>query len=87
MEKEINLSIQCNRKPGLLIRVAMVMERRGYSVDYYGMYETSYGAVMELQVRVDENKKAQIVKQLQKLIDIISVKEVEVLLKKSFRNF
>jgi len=75
MEKRLRLII--DPKPGIVIRVALVLERRGYSMESMKISREENGlAVMHLHVEGENGRWEQIKKQLLKLIDVIEVTEV-----------
>lgn len=77
---KMNLEITCYRKPGLMIRLGLILERRGYEVDSYIINDLNDGkALVELAIRGDQSKADQVKKQIAKLIDIVEVEEVGVL--------
>ena len=78
MEYSKKLSIKFNNRQGNIIRVAMVLERRGYaikSLNIYPLNDDSGYSEMYLEIRGEDTKFDQIKKQLSKLIDIIDVAE------------
>jgi acetolactate synthase-1/3 small subunit len=75
MEKRLRLII--DPKPGIVIRVALVLERRGYSMESMKISrDESDLAVMHLHVEGENGRWEQIKKQLVKLIDVVEVTEV-----------
>ena len=72
----LSLILQINNKPGIVIRVALLLERRGYSINSLAIEPIDEGfAEMSLQVTGNPEKKEQIIKQLCKIIDVIQVEE------------
>ncbi|MDJ1501799.1 ACT domain-containing protein [Xanthocytophaga agilis] len=76
METQHTFSLIYTRKPGILIRVALVLERRGYTIE--SMSTNSYDSnpdywEMILTTEGDPEKLEQITRQLAKLIDVFSV--------------
>ncbi|MFN3403975.1 MAG: ACT domain-containing protein [Cytophagaceae bacterium] len=66
-----------NNKPGTLIRIALLFERRGYSMNFMEISEekTSEGfSTMKIKATGDNSRKEQVIKQLEKLVDVFSVK-------------
>lgn len=76
MKTQHTFSLIYTRKPGILIRVALILERRGYTIesmntnpydpnpDYWEMILTTEG---------DPAKLEQVIRQLAKLIDVFAV--------------
>jgi acetolactate synthase-1/3 small subunit len=75
MEKHIALKFA--NTPGSVIRIALVMERRGYSIKslHTENFEDKEYSHMLLTVIGEPEKFEQVVKQLNKLVDVISAKE------------
>ncbi|TAH27151.1 MAG: acetolactate synthase small subunit [Cytophagales bacterium] len=79
MEYSKKLSIKFINRQGNIIRVALVLERRGYSIkslNIYALNDDSGYSEMHLEIRGEETRLEQIKKQLSKLIDIIEVKDL-----------
>ena len=78
MEHTKKLSIKFINKSGNIIRVALVLERRAYSIkslNIYPLNDDSGYSEMFLELRGEDGKFDQIKKQLLKLIDIIEVRD------------
>lgn len=75
MENTYKLAITFNNKPGTIIRIAMVLERRGYTLNSLNINPTGHLSLSEMVVIIkgDESKFEQIVKQIAKLVDIYEV--------------
>ena len=72
------LSVLVENKPGVLARVAMLFARRGFNIDSLAVGETEDPAVsrMTMIVSVEDKPLEQVVKQLQKLINVLKVVEL-----------
>ena len=76
MKIKHNLTLQLVNNPGCIIRVALVLERRGYAIESLQMKSSSEEYTeMYLVTSGDPQKLEQIQKQLSKLIDVLSVRE------------
>ncbi len=75
MEKYIALKFA--NTPGSVIRIALVLERRGYSIKslHTDNFEEEAYSRMMLTVNGEPEKFEQVLKQLTKLVDIISARE------------
>ncbi|MDJ1494824.1 ACT domain-containing protein [Cytophagaceae bacterium DM2B3-1] len=76
METQHTFSLIYTRKPGILIRVALVLERRGYTIE--SMNTSPYDSnpdywEMMLTIEGDPAKLEQVTRQLAKLIDVFAV--------------
>ncbi len=71
------LSLLVNNKPGVLIRIAMVFSRRGYNIDSLVVSPAYNGrfARMNIMASGDIGTLEQIIRQLNKLIDVIHAKD------------
>jgi acetolactate synthase small subunit len=77
MEHTFNLAI--NDKAGIIIRIAMVLERRGYTISHIQIHpeKTNEGfSQMTIKASGDLLKKEQIIKQFEKLVDVYSAKDI-----------
>jgi acetolactate synthase I/III small subunit len=83
MEGETNaparhsISLYVANKPGVLIRVALVFSRRGFNIDSLVVSETQdprYSR-MNIVARGERETLAQILKQLNKLVDVIHARD------------
>lgn len=75
MEYSFNLKI--NNRQGVIARIALLLERRSFSISHISIQTIGSldFAEMKLVVNGSPIKKDQILAQLQKLIDVIAVKE------------
>jgi acetolactate synthase I/III small subunit len=72
------ISMQIINNPGIVIRVALVLERRAYSIMSLNIIPAADGnAEMKIVVAGDPAKIDQIIKQLSKLIDVYYVTETD----------
>lgn len=73
------LSILFNNKPGFIIRVALVLERRGHSIHSITIAERAHERFSRMTLIGSGNpeKLEQIVKQLAKLVDVVSIDSAE----------
>ena len=71
-KKHILSLLVCN-KPGVLIRVALVFSRRGYNIDSLVVSEANSPEFSRMTITATGDKKTlvQIIKQLNKLIDVV----------------
>jgi acetolactate synthase-1/3 small subunit len=67
------LSLYVNNKPGVLVRVSLVFARRGFNIESLVVSPAARGdfSRMTIVCRGDRANLVQIVKQLQKLIDVV----------------
>ena len=66
------ISLVVNDKPGVLVRVALVFSRRGYNIESLVVSPTVEGfSRMTITCSGDPSTLEQIIKQLQKLIDVV----------------
>lgn len=67
------ISLQVANRPGVLIRIALVFARRGYNIDSLVVSPSSDPAfsMMNIVATGDEKTLDQILKQLNKLIDVV----------------
>jgi acetolactate synthase-1/3 small subunit len=67
------LSLYVNNKPGVLVRVSLVFARRGFNIESLVVSPAARGdfSRMTIVCRGDRTNLVQIVKQLQKLIDVV----------------
>ena len=72
MEKHTISLLVCN-KPGVLIRIALVFARRGYNIDSLVVSEGNDPAFSRMTIAATGEKKIldQIIKQLNKLVDVV----------------
>jgi acetolactate synthase-1/3 small subunit len=71
------ISLYVNNKPGVLVRVALVFSRRGYTIDSLVVSPTAESdfARMTITCSGDEEVFEQIIKQLAKLIDVVRAED------------
>ena len=71
------LSLLVNNKPGVLIRISMVFSRRGYNIDSLVVSPTHNGKFARMNIVASGEGKTleQIIRQLNKLIDVIHAKD------------
>lgn len=76
--KRYILSILVENNPGVLSRVSSLFGRRGYNIDSLTVSETHNAGISNITLTVtgDEQILEQIIKQLEKLIEVISVKHL-----------
>jgi acetolactate synthase I/III small subunit len=75
--KKHTISLYVSNKPGVLNRIALVFARRGFNIDSLVVSEGQDPGFshMNLAASGDEKSLVQIIKQLNKLIDVIHAKE------------
>lgn len=78
MKKVFCVNITFNHLDGLVARVALALERRGYSINAIKI-ETSqeHYSEMLLTMTGQEERFEQVCRQLQKLVDVIAVEVIE----------
>jgi acetolactate synthase-1/3 small subunit len=71
------ISLLVNNRPGVLIRIALVFNRRGYNIDSLVVSPAHNGKFARMNITASGEKKTleQIIKQLNKLIDVIHAKD------------
>jgi acetolactate synthase-1/3 small subunit len=71
-------SLSINYKPGIMIRAALIFERRGFEVDFMEISGGDSNGLSKMIIRAngDSAKVEQIEKQLEKLIDVVSAKYI-----------
>ncbi len=79
MEGKFTLSILVNNEAGVLTRVSGLFGRRGYNIDSLSVGETEDPSLARMTIlsRGDVATRDQIIKQLQKLIDVKAVQLME----------
>ncbi|MDR2580046.1 MAG: acetolactate synthase small subunit [Fibromonadaceae bacterium] len=72
-----SISILVSNKPGALVRIALVFSRRGYNIDSLVVSPTLDSTVsrMNIVARGNPETLAQIIQQLEKLVDVIQAKD------------
>lgn len=70
--------IQAIQNPGIVIRIAMVLERRAYSIQSLKIKKEAHDGLCLIHLKAEgsEQKKEQIIKQLSRLVDVFFVTEV-----------
>lgn len=79
MEEEYHIiSTLVENKPGVLQKVAGLFTRRGFNIDSItvGQSEVEGLARMVITVKADDNILEQVTKQLNKLVDVIKIKDI-----------
>ncbi len=78
MKKVFCVNITFNSLDGLIARVALALERRGFSISALTIenHQDRYSE-MSLTMTGDEARFEQVCKQLQKLIDVIALEVIE----------
>ena len=73
------LSVLVENKPGVLARISGLFARRGYNIHSLAVGPTEYENVsrMTIVVNVEDKPLEQVVKQLNKLINVIKIVELE----------
>ena len=73
------LSVLLENKPGALVRVAMMFNRRGYNIESLAVGPTENHDVSRLTLRVncEQHSVDQIEKQIHKLVNVLRVKELQ----------
>lgn len=71
------ISLHVANKPGVLIRISLVFARRGYNIDSLVVSEANDPdfSMMNIVASGDEKTLGQILKQLNKLVDVIHAKD------------
>ena len=77
-EKYHIISTLVENKPGVLQKVAGLFTRRGFNIDSItvGQSEVEGLARMVITVKADDNILEQVTKQLNKLVDVIKIKDI-----------
>ena len=73
------LSVLVENKPGVLARIAGLFSRRGFNIDSLAVGPTEEPSIsrMTIVVNVEDRPLEQVVKQLNKLINVIKIVELE----------
>ena len=75
--KKHAISLYVANKPGVLIRISLVFARRGYNIDSLvvsGAHDPDFSQ-MNIEATGDEKTLDQILKQLNKLVDVVHAKD------------
>jgi acetolactate synthase-1/3 small subunit len=72
-----SISLLVNNKPGVLIRISLVFSRRGYNIDSLVVSPAHNGKYARMNITASGEPKTleQILKQLNKLIDVLHAKD------------
>lgn len=72
------LSVLVENQPGVLTRVAGLFSRRGYNIESLAVGETHEPSISRMTIVVDGDDQVieQVVKQLDKLVDVIDVRDI-----------
>ena len=72
-----SISLLVNNRPGVLIRISLVFARRGYNIDSLVVSPAHNGKFARMNITASGEPKTleQIIKQLNKLIDVIHAKD------------
>ena len=73
------LSVLVENKPGVLTRIAALFSRRGYNIEALAVGETEHPEISRMTIRVDVDvlPLEQVVKQLNKLVEVLKVVELQ----------
>ena len=71
------ISLYVSNKPGVLIRIALVFARRGYNIDSLVVSGAHDPAFSRMNIKASGDKKTldQILKQLNKLVDVVNARD------------
>jgi acetolactate synthase-1/3 small subunit len=77
--KNVMLSVLFNPKPGFVIRVALILERRSFEIKSLAITTEVKNGFSEMFIRIegDRGRLDQVIRQLSKLIDVLYVEEVK----------
>ncbi len=72
------ISTLVENKPGVLQKVAGLFNRRGFNIDSITVGESEVGGLSRMVISVHADKKGleQVTKQLNKLVDVIKIKDI-----------
>ena len=75
--KKHTISLYVSNKPGVLIRISLVFARRGYNIDSLVVSEAHDPAFSHMNIVAsgDERTLDQIIKQLNKLVDVVHARD------------
>jgi acetolactate synthase-1/3 small subunit len=73
------LSVLVENKPGVLARISGLISRRGFNIDSLAVGPTEFEEISRMTIVVDVQEPAleQVIKQLNKLIEVLKVVELE----------
>ncbi|MDQ1105032.1 acetolactate synthase-1/3 small subunit [Nocardioides zeae] len=79
MSDKHTLSVLVENKPGVLARIAALFSRRGYNIDSLAVGPTEHPEIsrMTIVVDVETSPMEQVVKQLNKLVEVIKIVELD----------
>lgn len=74
MKKKYTLNLTCAGQEGLVARVALVLERRSYHISSLQIVELD-GQLFQMKITISghEDRFEQVCKQLQKLVNVVSL--------------
>lgn len=77
VDNQHSISLLVANKPGVLIRIALVFNRRGYNIESLVVSPAHNGKFSRMNITASGDRKTleQIIKQLNKLIDVIHAKD------------
>ena len=77
LEPAHSISLLVSNKPGVLVRISLVFSRRGYNIDSLVVSPTldSEFSRMNIVARGNPETLVQIIRQLEKLVDVIQAKD------------
>ena len=73
--KNIHFVAEIVQTQGVLLRAGLVLERRGFVLEALETFESKGRTFLNIRAKGEEEKKDQAIKQLAKLIDVISIQE------------
>ncbi|WP_462418334.1 acetolactate synthase small subunit [Kytococcus sp. Marseille-QA3725] len=73
------LTVQVQNNPGVLARVAVLFARRDYNIDHLAVGPTADPTVSRMTIVVDcePQKVPQVVSQLDRLVEVITIEQIE----------
>src|SRR6201987_3563273 len=79
MSEQHTLSVLVENKPGVLVRIAGLFSRRGFTIESLAVGPTQHQEIsrMTIVVNCEEHPLEQVTKQLNKLINVIKIVELE----------
>lgn len=75
--KNIHFVAEIIQTQGVLLRAGLVLERRGFILEALETFESQGRTFLNIRVKGEEAKKEQAIRQLAKLIDLISIQEAK----------
>ncbi|MDB5272692.1 MAG: hypothetical protein JWO58_1059 [Chitinophagaceae bacterium] len=73
--KNIHFVAEIVQTQGVLLRAGLVLERRGFVLEALETFDAKGRTFLNIRAKGEEEKKDQAIKQLAKLIDVISIQE------------